>query len=504
MKSFLASTAGKIIAGILTLAVVGSVATAVVFMNSGYRTIAVKALNGITEITNNGKMDFAYAGLHLKAGDDIRVKSNSDLTLSLDEDKFVFADADTHFWIETEGKAEDNRTKIHLEEGSSLFRIDKKLTGDEYFDVDTPNSTMSVRGTIFRVTCYKDENGEYITEVEVFEGQVETEPVMLDGNKTGVVKSVESNRKVIVRADSTVSEFVTDEEGNDEFEIDFNDFPKGAAEFLGEAIDDGRELFISKELLYDYAEVTEHKYDLREDEVEATYEEEGYFYPKCSVCGKVSEDKVVIPKLQEEEVDEEAGYSASEIETADKSSSSSSSEKKVVSNSPEKEKSSSSKSKSSSSSSSNSRNTNSKNSSFSNSSKSGNTRNTTTGNTNTTNGNNTAKSSSQTTGGLADGVTNSSTTSSTSPSSSNSTSSSSSSTSSADSDEGDSSDDENYIVTFATQSGTFFAAEDVASGEKAKIPVFQPSQSGYWTYNGSSFDFDTPITKNMLVKWKEQ
>ena len=47
-----------------------------------------------------------------------------------------------------------------MSEGSVLCRLDSKLGDEEIFEVETPNSVMSVRGTIFKMTIYKDENGE--------------------------------------------------------------------------------------------------------------------------------------------------------------------------------------------------------------------------------------------------------------------------------------------------------------------------------------------------------
>jgi len=118
MKSFLTTTKGKIIAGIGTAAVVAVVVVAIIMANSGYRTIAVEELNGTTSVTNNGSTSDAYVGQHLKSGDDVSVKSQSNLTLGLDSDKFVYAKENTHFWVEAAGKADNTRTTIKLDEGS--------------------------------------------------------------------------------------------------------------------------------------------------------------------------------------------------------------------------------------------------------------------------------------------------------------------------------------------------------------------------------------------------
>lgn len=312
MKAFLTTVKGKVIAAALTSALMATIATSIVFINLGYRTIAVKALNGVTQIFNGDKEDIAYEGLHLKSGDNVNVNSDADLTLALDEDKFVYAEHDTRFWIEAAGKLDDTRTTIHLEEGSQLFRIDKKLEGEEYFDVQTPNSTMSVRGTVFRVSCRYDENGELITTVEVFEGEVLTEPVYLHGEKagekTGASHIITAKQKAKVRADETISEFVVDENGEEVSELaidDYTDLPTGAGEFLGEAIDAGRNICIEKKLLYDYVGIAECVYELRHDEVASTCIEAGHYYPKCSVCGKVKDEMIALPLAEHNVVEED-------------------------------------------------------------------------------------------------------------------------------------------------------------------------------------------------------
>ena len=140
MKTFLTTLKGKIIAGVSTAVVVGGIAAAVIIANSGFRTIVVNAFNGVTTIVNGSKTSEAYEGLHLKAGDDVTVGSSADLTLAMDEDKHVYAEPNTHFWVEAKGKLGNTKTKVYMDEGSNLFRIDDKLSESEYFEVDTPNS----------------------------------------------------------------------------------------------------------------------------------------------------------------------------------------------------------------------------------------------------------------------------------------------------------------------------------------------------------------------------
>lgn len=291
MKSFLTTTKGKVIAGILTVAVVAAVIVAVIFMNSGYRTIAVEALNGTTSVTNSGSTSDAYVGQHLQSGDDVSVKSQSDLTLGLDSDKYVYAKENTHFWVEALGKSNSTRTTIKLEEGSSLCRIDNKLKADESFEVETPNSTMSVRGTVFKTESYIDETGDRYTVVDVFEGAVYVQVKMESGANTEESRLLNAGERAIIRSNDSISEFVK----ADTDEIVYKDLTKEEALFLGKAIDEGRNLSIEKELLYDIVELIEHDFSEKGEEVAATCTEDGYYYDICSIC-KTNGEKHILKK----------------------------------------------------------------------------------------------------------------------------------------------------------------------------------------------------------------
>lgn len=154
----------------------GAVVTAaVVFALSGqesFRTIAVEELNGTTMVVNEKKEEAAaYEGMHLYSGYEVAVQEASDMTLLLDMDKYVYAEENTHFWLEAEGNEERGNTVIVLDQGSELNRIKEKLKEGESYKVDTPNSTMAVRGTVFRVSVYYDADGMAYTSVDVFDGE---------------------------------------------------------------------------------------------------------------------------------------------------------------------------------------------------------------------------------------------------------------------------------------------------------------------------------------------
>lgn len=151
------------------------------------RSISVEELNGTTHVSNvTGEMD-AYVGEKLASGDDVKVDADSNMTLLIDSDKHLFADAGTHFCLEATGKARATKTYINLYEGSVLSGIDNKLKADETYEVTTPNATMAVRGTVFKVEY--DNSG--ITTVEVMAGTVEATYQSADGEKTVLIATDE-------------------------------------------------------------------------------------------------------------------------------------------------------------------------------------------------------------------------------------------------------------------------------------------------------------------------
>ena len=286
MKVFLATLKGKIIAGIAGALVIAGGAIAVVAITSSddYRTIKVEELSGQVVISDkdNNSQD-AYEGMNLEPGDVIAVQSESNMTLLMDMDKYMFADAGTKFTVEASGNSEkaNTKTKIILEEGSVLCRLDSKLSDEESYEVETPNSVMSVRGTIFKMTIYQDENGEKYTKVDVLEGSVKVDLYNENGEKTGEEGLVEAGQSALVHSNSEISEFVIGESN-----ISYDDFTTAMAEFVVETIDTGREICIGEDLFKHYTGLENHP----EEEIvvkEPTCNEEGEQEIYCPTCDAV-------------------------------------------------------------------------------------------------------------------------------------------------------------------------------------------------------------------------
>ena len=299
MKNFLKTTKGKVVAGVsgaATVAVVAVIIVLFVLGDKGYRTVSLEELNGTTIVTTDGtKEKEAYKGMHLYSGDDVKVQKESDLTMLLDMDKYVYAEEGTHFWLECAGKKDSTQTVIKLEDGSVLNRLKNNLNEGEVYQVDTPNSTMAVRGTVFRVTVYRGEDGLSYTLIEVFDGLVQVDLKNEQGEYNGVSETFGPGESALVRGNDEFSEFVVGDNGEIKQEIAYKDIPQGTAKVLVKFIDDGEKLCITKELLMDYTQLMEHKMETKEGKP-ATCTEEGYEEQYCVVCNEVTQT-VTLPMV---------------------------------------------------------------------------------------------------------------------------------------------------------------------------------------------------------------
>lgn len=264
MKEILKTTKGKAVlgAGVAGIAVAAVTAGILLTGKDAYRTISVEEVNG-TSIVQNEKQESnqAYEGMHLMSGDDVNVEAASDMTLLLDMDKYVYAEENTHFWLEAEGDSEKSKTRIYLDEGAELNRLSTKLTEGESYEVDTPNSVMAVRGTVFRVSVYYDENGVAWTQIDVYDGEVEISLKTLEGDFNGVKETFTAGQSALIRAGADYSEFVMDEENHIQRNIDYMALPQNTVKKLLVYMDDGQELCISRELLLEYAGLEEQQFE---------------------------------------------------------------------------------------------------------------------------------------------------------------------------------------------------------------------------------------------------
>ena len=209
-----------------------------------YRDIKIMSIKGMATVerASVGSLD-AYEEMKLESGDRLSVDSSSSLILSMDDNKYDMLEPGASLTLEADGTRENSRTVIHLEAGAVMNYLSEKLSEKSSYEVTVPNSTMAVRGTVFRVAIVYDEDGDSYTTVQVFDGIVGSRLIFPDGRIDEEEVQITPGREVLIHGDTSISEYVGDK-GHD---IDYTTLNREALEFLLFCIDDGADLCTPRE-----------------------------------------------------------------------------------------------------------------------------------------------------------------------------------------------------------------------------------------------------------------
>lgn len=228
----------KIRAVLIGLAAVAAVILfAVVFLfqkTDSYRSILIYQLKGTAEIEREGDRTIRAAeNIYLESGDRTTVGEESSMRLKLDSDKYVMVEGNSIFSIKAAGSETDSETTIELEQGAITNEIQNKLNENSTYEIDSPNSIMAVRGTIFRVEGYVDETGKICTKVSTFGGKVAFQPKSPDGT-LGEEIMIEAGKEVIVGSDSEGVVYLKELS-----DIDYSDLSLQTLSYLQELAENG-------------------------------------------------------------------------------------------------------------------------------------------------------------------------------------------------------------------------------------------------------------------------
>ena len=253
-----------------------------------YRDIKVMSIKGTATVerASVGALD-AYEDMKLESGDRLSVDSSSSLILSMDDNKYAMLEPGSSLTLEADGTRENSRTVIHLEAGAVMNYLSEKLSEKSSYEVTVPNSTMAVRGTVFRVAIVYDEDGDSYTTVQVFDGIVGSRLIFPDGTISEEEVQLAPGKEVLIHGDTSISEYVGDK-GHD---IDYTTLNSEALEFLLFCIDDGADLCIPRE------EVEELLRRLDQPEEEPEEQEEAEKEVKKPVVIETPEP--VVPAVEE-------------------------------------------------------------------------------------------------------------------------------------------------------------------------------------------------------------
>ncbi len=156
------------------------------------RSILAESLTGKVEALTETERYELVAGDKLESERYIHSFAESDLTMLLDADKHVYAGNDTKLHLTAEGKKGNSKTRIDLYEGTLVIGIDEKLNAEETFEINTPNATMAVRGTVFTITVERQKDRSFATNLKVDQGAVEAVTTENGEKKTETIEAGES------------------------------------------------------------------------------------------------------------------------------------------------------------------------------------------------------------------------------------------------------------------------------------------------------------------------
>ncbi|MCR5331068.1 MAG: FecR domain-containing protein [Lachnospiraceae bacterium] len=138
--------------------------------NASYRDITVFNAEGSVLIERNGKYINATRNMKLRSGDAVEVGEDSFMRLCVDDDKYLYVDANSELLINATGKKDKSRTIIEIAKGQVITEVQKKIPDGSSHENVTPNTTMAIRGTIIANSVSFDQSGNVITQNIVLEG----------------------------------------------------------------------------------------------------------------------------------------------------------------------------------------------------------------------------------------------------------------------------------------------------------------------------------------------
>ena len=277
-------TKGAIAAISAGAVVVGGIVVAVLLNLDGktaFRNITVIDTLGTVSVYRESVNDTldAYVDMNLESGDEVTVGPSSELDLKLDDDKFVYVEENTKMSLKADGDSDNSKTQIFLSEGATLHKLDSKLSDSSTYEIETPNATMAIRGTITWARVYKGADGEVHSDFQVYEGKTELQLHTVDGKPIGKTVEIPEGYQVKTRGGQDFSEIILQNVNDKEEElapIDYKDLPTQTLTILKEIINSGRTIYMGVNTLPDRVPVSFDDVEeiLKEREEDKTSEDE--------------------------------------------------------------------------------------------------------------------------------------------------------------------------------------------------------------------------------------
>lgn len=190
-----------VLIGTAVLIVIAAIVTILAVTNKGHRVIKVESFKGKVTLERDDSEKDIFKDMNLKSEDMITTGVDGSIGLLVDDDKNIAAVENTCFEIISKGNAKKGALKIELKYGTSLIEIENKLSDGSSFKVETPNASLSVKGTTFEVT-YRPE--VQTTILKVTKGRVEAKTKeKTEMVKAGEVATIKGDNIEVSKSDDT-------------------------------------------------------------------------------------------------------------------------------------------------------------------------------------------------------------------------------------------------------------------------------------------------------------
>ena len=135
-------------AAIVLIAIVSVAIVMVVKKKESYRTLEIIECVGEGTVYRGEKEIAAYEDMKLRSGDTITVGENSYVRMKFDDDKYVYLEGHALIKLIADGTKKDSRTIVDIELGTMVTEVQNKLSDKSVYEINSPNTTMAIRGTI--------------------------------------------------------------------------------------------------------------------------------------------------------------------------------------------------------------------------------------------------------------------------------------------------------------------------------------------------------------------
>lgn len=162
---------------LILMIVAGAIVISLYFGGDVSRQLVVSEIKGSAYTVSDNKKLAVGKGSRLKSGDILITEKDAAVRISIDDDKYVFVEPNSELYIYYTDIASKGDISVNLSRGAVICQLNSKLGKNAGFTLKTPNSAVSVRGTVFRTQfdyeeSYMGYSGVMITQVQNFDGSV--------------------------------------------------------------------------------------------------------------------------------------------------------------------------------------------------------------------------------------------------------------------------------------------------------------------------------------------